>query len=122
MAHPSQRTPPTGPRQAVTYGLISNPTKCGARELIVELISRLGAQGWQPLCDEATHGLLGSPAEHPAVTSDVIAEKSDLIIEWQSRSVNVEIPDDKFSFEIPQGLPLCGVGAAAPADPWPASC
>ena len=79
MAHPSQRIP-TGPRTRLTYGLISNPTKCGARELIEELISRLGAHGWEPLCDEATHSLLDSPTAHPAVTAREIAEKADLII------------------------------------------
>lgn len=33
---------------------------------------------------------------------------SDLIIEWASRVINLDIPDDKFSVNIPEGLPQCG--------------
>ena len=80
MAHPSQRLPSTGPSTAVTYGVISNPTKCGARELIGELISRLGAQGWQALCDDATHSLLGCPDAHPALSAREIAARADIVI------------------------------------------
>lgn len=42
-------------------------------------------------------------------------EESDLLIKWESRQVNVEIPDDKFTFEIPD-VPMCG-GAASPTPP-----
>ncbi|MBK9073139.1 MAG: DUF4292 domain-containing protein [Myxococcales bacterium] len=43
------------------------------------------------------------------------SEKSDLLIQWESRQVNVEIPDDKFTFEIPD-VPMCGT-AAGPSTP-----
>lgn len=41
-------------------------------------------------------------------------EKSDLLIVWGARDVNIEIPDDKFTFEIPPGLPMCGAAASPP--------
>jgi hypothetical protein len=35
-------------------------------------------------------------------------EKADLLVEWQSRTINPEITPDKFQLEPPAGLPRCG--------------
>jgi outer membrane biogenesis lipoprotein LolB len=35
-------------------------------------------------------------------------EKADLLVEWQSRTINLEISPDKFQLEPPAGLPRCG--------------
>lgn len=43
------------------------------------------------------------------------SEKADLIVDWKSdqRAINLEIPDQKFSVPIPEGLPQCGAQARA---------
>ncbi len=36
------------------------------------------------------------------------SEKADLLVDWQERTVNQPITDDKFQLTAPAGLPMCG--------------
>ncbi len=40
------------------------------------------------------------------------SEKADLLVDWQDRTVNQPITDDKFQLTPPAGLPMCGSKAA----------
>ena len=35
------------------------------------------------------------------------AEKADLLVKWKTRTINLEIEEDKFEIEIPAGIPRC---------------
>ena len=51
------------------------------------------------------------------------AQNQDLLVEWKQLEVNVELTNDKFKIEVPQGLPTCGQKATVnltPAAPAPA--
>jgi outer membrane lipoprotein-sorting protein len=39
-------------------------------------------------------------------------EQADLLVQWQDRTINPPISDDKFVLTAPTGLPLCGAGPA----------
>jgi outer membrane lipoprotein-sorting protein len=34
--------------------------------------------------------------------------KADLLVEWKKRELNLELPDQIFDMDIPEGLPVCG--------------
>ncbi|MBT8492417.1 MAG: hypothetical protein KJO07_05120 [Deltaproteobacteria bacterium] len=34
--------------------------------------------------------------------------KADLLVEWKKRELNLDLPDQIFDMEIPEGLPICG--------------
>jgi hypothetical protein len=41
-------------------------------------------------------------------------QKSDLLVEWGTRTVNVDIAPAKFTIPVPAGLPVCGATAPKP--------
>jgi hypothetical protein len=41
-------------------------------------------------------------------------EKADLLVEWESNTINPELADAKFVVPVPPGLPECGAAAPAP--------
>ena len=47
------------------------------------------------------------------------AEKADLIVDWDKRQVNLELADELFVLEPPDGLPQCGSSAPQAAPPAP---
>ena len=83
----------------------------------IELDDAKGAQTWSVANADFTE------VKDPAGTSyrlpgkarfRTTAEKSDLIVEWGERTVNIDPPDNKFQLAVPAGLPSCK-GAAPPA-------